>query len=341
MNPVIESIVNIVVDNVIDLGTEKIKQSLETVHRKQILKAVCDKFYYMLYRVSEYPTLAYSNKLIDSDTLTEEDINPALKAEEIAEHILPVIRKSFVTDEESDYIKISKMIAHWYKQCALITVSLSDISVQLQKVGDQTLEELKTIQDVQKKNQEMIERNNLKKDHVYQEYVQFRVNDFVASVVKGFYSLIFKEPLTAMGNEDMVKAGLKSIHDKVENNDKKLWDTEFWRSPIRILVPAENSFIPKEETIEPKEFIENKVVEWLGKIDEVMQYKDTLPDLVYYKVLKFDSAIRQDLNFRGAISLGRVFTSANMQKEDVHRMLTRWCDLVLDLEDLYKTPARA
>lgn len=341
MNPLINSIVGIVFDNLATLGIEQIKQSLEKIHRKQILQTVCEKFYDMPYRVAEYPSLVYSHKLIGADDLTEDCINPALPVEKIAEIILPVIRNSFISDTETDYLDIAHIISEYYKQCAIITIRLSDLSKQLEQASNQTLDELKSIQEIQTKNQQLKDRNDLKKSFIYKEYVQFRINDLVSCAVQNFYHLIFKNPITTYGNEDFVTAGFASIREKISTDDEKLWDTEYWRNPVDVIIPLSNPPQLKPQQLNPKDYIESFLPVLYTKIDEVLRYKEVLPDSVYYQILKFDSYLRQDLSFKYSSSLGVFLSTAKYKKEDIHRTLITWCNYVLELADLYREPVRS
>ena len=102
----------------------------------------------------EYRKLAYVNCPETIASLNEEALDPSQDIEALRNYLLPVVRQSFVTDEDIDWNQLTLILAQYYKQRAQITIQIYEISNQLQRTESRVLKEIGEIQTIIKADEE-------------------------------------------------------------------------------------------------------------------------------------------------------------------------------------------
>ena len=123
----------------------------------------------------EYRKLAYVNCPETIASLNEEALDPSQDIEALRNYLLPVVRQSFVTDEDIDWNQLTLILAQYYKQRAQITIQIYEISNQLQRTESRVLKEIGEIQTIIKADEESKKRADAQKELYYRTFVQRKV----------------------------------------------------------------------------------------------------------------------------------------------------------------------
>lgn len=331
-----EMIVNKVLDALIEKGESNLKNALLRQSRKKILIDTCFAFAEMSRTSSEYPELIYMKDAIDISTLTEDDLNPALNTETLICNIKEYISKSFVSEKEFSIDRVAEFIALYYKKRALLTVKLNEVSKQINCADERIEAGLDRIQTLLNETREEEEKNKTKHKYIFEHYIQLKVNELIRQLINSTYLLVFKQSITCTGNEDPIRACFKDFKSKIDNDDEQLYDTNYWRKEIEMIVGADEHLNPIIIRKRPFEFIEMFKAEMNAKISEVMKYERMLPESLYYAVMELDMSIKTDVSMKYLNQISKAIENSYCPPDMIHTMLVGWCNRALSMEKYYK-----
>ena len=286
----------------------------------------------------EYIKLAYVNCPETIASLNEEALDPSQDIEALRNYLLPVVRQSFVTDEDIDWNQLTLILAQYYKQRAQITIQIYEISNQLQRTESRVLKKIGEIQTIIKADEESKKRADAQKELYYRTFVQRKVNSLIRTVVQDVYSFIFKQLIQPMANQDSTIVAfeeLKKFKDALNKNA----DVHFMKKPIlRITIDPNGSDEPRKIQIMPADFINGVLLPHArNQIQLVLQHKDVLSPEVYYAVLMLEQRLESNA-FLQAVSrgAGKMMESLSFRQEDVAMIFNSLATMALDLKPFYR-----
>ena len=287
---------------------------------------------------AEYIKFVYVNCPETIASLNEEALDPSQDIEALRNYFLPVVRQSFVTDEDIDWNQLTLILAQYYKQRAQITIQIYEISNQLQRTESRVLKEIGEIQTIIKADEESKKRVDAQKELYYRTFVQRKVNSLIRTVVQDVYSFIFKQSVQYMANEDSMIVAfeeLKKFKDVLNKNA----DVHFMKKPIvGITIDSNGSLEPRKIQIMPADFINGVLLPHArNQIQLVLQHKDVLSPEVYYAVLMLEQRLESNA-FLQAVSqgAGKMMESVSFQQEDVAMLFNGLAIMALDLKPFYR-----
>lgn len=333
----VEKAFDIVLDALIEKSKEEIDDILQKSKRKKILQKTFECFSKHTLANTEYNKLGYIN-CSEITSLSEEDLDPSQDIETLQAHILPVVQKSFVTDEDVDWNQLAAILAGYYKQRAQITIQMCEISSQLQRTENRVLKEIGEIQTIIKADEEAKRRADAQKELYYRTFVQRKVNSLIRTTVQDIYSFIFKEPIQYMADQDPTTLALGEL-EKYKNIAEKTADVDFMKKTILVkTINPNGSFEPLEIPMTPEKFINSILLPRArNQIQLVLQHKDVLSPEVCYAVLMFEQRLEDDL-FLKAISqgMGKIMGNLSYQQAQVATLVNGLADIALDMKPFYR-----
>ena len=334
----VEKAFDIVLDALIEKSKEEIDDILQMRKRKKILQKTFECFSEHTLANTEYSKLGYINCSGIIASLSEEDLDPSQDVGTLQARLLPVVQKSFVTDENIDWNKLSAILAGYYKQRAQITIQMYEISSQLQRSEKRVLKEIGEIQTIIKADEEAKRRADVQKELLYRTFVQYKVNSLIRKTVQDVYLFIFKKTIQRMANQDSTIVALEELKEYKKTAEKNA-DVDFMKKPILIkMINSNGSLEISNSQVMPAKFIERFLLpNAREQIQLVLQYKDVLLPEVYYAILMFEQRLEKNLLLQ-AISqgVGKTLEIASYQQADVAMLLTDLVSIVLDLEHYYR-----
>lgn len=334
----VEKAFDIVLDALIEKSKDEIDDILQKSKRKKMLQKTLECFTEHALANAEYRKLVYVNCPETIASLNEEALDPSQDIEALRNYLLPVVRQSFVTDEDIDWNQLALILAQYYKQRAQITIQIYEISNQLQRTESRVLKEIGKIQTIIKTDEESKKRADAQKELYYRTFVQRKVNSLIRTVVQDVYSFIFKQLIQPMANQDSTIVAfeeLKKFKDALNKNA----DVHFMKKPIlRITIDPNGSDEPRKIQIMPADFINGVLLPHArNQIQLVLQHKDVLSPEVYYAVLMLEQRLESNA-FLQAVSqgAGKMMESLSFQQEDVAMLFNGLAIMALDLKPFYR-----
>ena len=334
----VEKAFDIVLDALIEKSKDEIDDILQKSKRKKMLQKTLECFTEHALANAEYSNLVYVNCPETIASLSEEALDPSQDIEALRDYLLPVVRQSFVTDEDIDWNQLALILAQYYKQRAQITIQIYEISNQLQRTESRVLKEIGEIQTIIKADEEAKKRADAQKELYYRTFVQRKVNSLIRTVVQDVYSFIFKQLIQPMANQDSTIVAfeeLKKFKDALNKNA----DVHFMKKPIlRITIDPNGSDEPRKIQIMPADFINGVLLPHArNQIQLVLQHKDVLSPEVYYAVLMLEQRLESNA-FLQAVSrgAGKMMESLSFRQEDVAMIFNSLATMALDLKPFYR-----
>ena len=334
----VEKAFDIVLDALIEKSKDEIDDILQKSKRKKMLQKTLECFTEHALANAEYSNLVYVNCPETIASLSEEALDPSQDIEALRDYLLPVVRQSFVTDEDIDWNQLTLILAQYYKQRAQITIQIYEISNQLQRTESRVLKEIGEIQTIIKADEESKKRADAQKELYYRTFVQRKVNSLIRTVVQDVYSFIFKQLIQPMANQDSTIVAfeeLKKFKDALNKNA----DVHFMKKPIlRITIDPNGSDEPRKIQIMPADFINGVLLPHArNQIQLVLQHKDVLSLEVYYAVLMLEQRLESNA-FLQAVSrgAGKMMESLSFRQEDVAMIFNSLATMALDLKPFYR-----
>lgn len=334
----VEKAFDIVLDALIEKSKEEIDDILQMRKRKKILQKTFECFSEHTLANTEYSKLGYINCSGIIASLSEEDLDPSQDVGTLQARLLPVVQKSFVTDENIDWNKLSAILAGYYKQRAQITIQLYEISSQLQRSEKRVLKEIGEIQTIIKADEEAKRRADIQKELYYRTFVQCKVNSLIRTIVQDVYLFIFKEPISFMAGQDATILALEELK-KYKNTPEKDADVDFMKKTILVKTINPNGGLePLNIQMMPEKFINSILLPRArNQIQLVLQHKDVLSPEVYYAILMFDQRLEGNMFLKAiAQGMGKTMESSSYQQAQVAMIFNDLADMVLDMKPFYK-----
>lgn len=334
----VEKAFDIVLDALIEKSKDEIDDILQRSKRKKMLQKTLECFTEHALTNAEYSKLAYVNCPEAIASLGEEDLDPSQDTEDLRDYLLPVVRQSFVTDEDIDWNQLALILAQYYKQRAQITIQIYEISNQLQRTESRVLKEIREIQTIIKADEEAKKRADAQKELYYRTFVQRKVNLLIRTVVQDVYSLIFKQSLQIMANQDPTIVAFEELK-KFKDASNKNADVHFMKKPILgITIDPNGSLEPREIQIMPADFINGVLLPHVrNQIQLVLLHKDVLSPEVYYAILMLEQRLESNAFLQAASQgAGKMMESLSFRQEDVAMLFNSLASMVLDLRPFYR-----
>lgn len=334
----VEKAFDIVLDALIEKSKDEIDDILQKSKRKKMLQKTLECFTEHALANAEYSNLVYVNCPETIASLNEEALDPSQDIEALRNYLLPVVRQSFVTDEDIDWNQLALILAQYYKQRAQITIQIYEISNQLQRTESRVLKEIGEIQTIIKADEEAKKRADAQKELYYRTFVQRKVNSLIRTVVQDVYSFIFKQSVQYMANEDPTIVAFDELKEFKDVPNKNA-DVHFMKKPIvGITIDLNGSLEPRKIQIMPADFINGVLLPHArNQIQLVLQHKDVLSPEVYYTILMLEQRLESNA-FLQAVSqgAGKMMESLSFQQKDVAMLFNGLVIMALDLKPFYR-----
>lgn len=334
----VEKAFDIVLDALIEKSKDEIDNILQKGKRKKILQKTLECFTEHALANAEYSKLAHVNCPETIASLSEEALDPSQGTEALKDYLLPVVRQSFVTDEDIDWNQLALILAQYYKQRAQITIQIYEISNQLQRTESRVLKEIGVIQTIIKADEEAKKRADAQKELYYRTFVQRKVNSLIRTVVQDVYSFIFKQSVQYMANQDSTIVAFEELK-KFQDASNKNADVRFMKKPILgITVDPNGGLEARKIQIMPADFINGVLLPHVrNQIQLVLQHKDVLSPEVYYAILMLEQRLESNA-FLQAVSqgAGKMMESLSFRQEDVAMIFNSLATMALDLKPFYR-----
>lgn len=333
-----EKAFDIVLDALIEKSKDEIDDILQKSKRKKMLQKTLECFTEHVLSNAEYSKLAYVNCPETIASLSEEDLDPSQDIETLQGRLFPVVRQSFVTDEDIDWNQLALILAQYYKQRAQITIQIYEISNQLQRAESRVLKEIEEIQTIIKADEESKKRADAQKELYYRTFVQRKVNSLIRTVAQDVYSFIFKQSVQYMANEDSTIVAFEELK-KFKDASNKNADVHFMKKPIwGITIDPNGSLEPQKIQIMPAYFINGVLLPHVrNQIQIVLRHKDVLSPEVYYTILMLEQRLESNA-FLQAVSqgAGKMMENSSYRQADVAMLFNSLATMALDLKPFYR-----
>ena len=334
----VEKAFDIVLDALIEKSKDEIDDILQKSKRKKMLQKTLECFTEHVLSNAEYIKLAYVNCPETIASLSEEDLDPSQDIETLQGRLFPVVRQSFVTDEDIDWNQLALILAQYYKQRAQITIQIYEISNQLQRTESRVLKEIVEIQTIIKADEESKKRADAQKELYYRTFVQRKINSLIRTVAQDVYSFIFKQSVQYMANEDSTIVAFEELK-KFKDASNKNADVHFMKKPIwGITIDPNGSLEPQKIQIMPAYFINGVLLPHVrNQIQLVLQHKDVLSPEVYYAVLMLEQRLESNA-FLQAVSqgAGKMMENSSYRQADIAMLFNSLATMALDLKPFYR-----
>lgn len=327
---------NKVIDMIIEKTSEEIEEILQSSCKQKLLKKTFDAFADSSYFSTEYREITYVPLQESFEEIDNTKLNPALDIEMLSDNILPVVKQNFVVQEDFDWISLSKLLAGYYKKRAEVSVKLYEVSNQLSIQHTEVMDNFTEVKEMLQRNVIEEHRVEMKRKYVYKKFVQSKVNNFITEMTNCTYHFIFKEGIQSMRDENSIECIFQELKSRKEKLNSYI-DVSFWRKPIHfITINPEGGIEPLEYSVLPTQFIKELFVPKMQKqIEILLNYKEMLPDELYYIILTIDGEINSSYFKMVQQGMGAIINQSFSNIDGLKNFLVELCDMTLSCEQFY------
>lgn len=335
-NELKEKAFDIVIDMIIGKTSEEIEEILQSSCNQKLLKKTFDVFADSRYFSTEYRDIAYVPIQESFDKIENKKLNPALDIKILSDNILPIVKQSFVAPTNFNWTLLSNLLAGYYKKRAEISVKLYEVSDQLSIQHAEVMDSVTEVKEMLQRNITEEHRLEMKREYVFKNFVQSKVNSFIAEMANCTYHFIFKEGVKSLRDENPIKCIFRDLKCK-EGELNSYIDFSFWKKPIHfIMVNPKGGIEPLEYSILPTQFLKEFFIPKMQKqIEILLTYKEMLPDELYYEILTIDGEINSSYFKMVQQGMGVIIDQSFSNIDGLKNFLVELCDLTLSCEKFY------
>ena len=238
--------------------------------------------------------------------------------------------------ENFDWLPLSKLLAGYYKKRAEVSVKLFEVSKQISIQHEEIIENFAEVKEMLQKNIIEEHRIEMNREYVFRRFIQSKVNSFIADMLNYTYYFIFKKGIQFENNENPTKCIFRNLKERKKQLNVYI-DEFFWREPIHVItINPKGGIEPLEKDILPTQFIKEAFITKIQRqIELLLNYKEILPDELYYTILAIDGEINSTYFKMVQQGFELMLNQTVADVKGLQFFINELCDIMLSLERFY------